>query len=217
MVCSLKHQPKSPEEVACIFECANVIVATIGVIGGCSDVVHAAIVSRCSHLFIDEAHHVAAPTWDRFRRVFLPKPILQFTATPFRRDGKHIGGKIVFNYPLQKAQAEGYFKPITFRAIEEFDRSRADAEIARVAVEQLERDLAAGLDHRVMARADTIDRARLIHGVYRDLAPDYCPLLVHSNLPRHETSRMPSLTCAAAHVASWCAWTCWARVSTCPN
>ncbi|MDP9350949.1 MAG: helicase, partial [Chloroflexota bacterium] len=134
----------------------------------------------CSHLFIDEAHHISAPTWARFRRFFLRKPILQFTATPFRRDGKHVDGKIIYKYPLRKAQSEGYFTPITFRPVREYRPERADRKIADVAVRQLERDLAEGLDHIVMARADSIDRAEEVYEVYRRLAPEHNPLLIHS-------------------------------------
>src|SRR4051812_11277019 len=80
-----------------------------------------------SHLFVDEAHHVSAPTWEAFRRLFLgSRPILQFTATPFRGDGKTI-----FNYPLRKAQAEGYFKPINFRPVREYRSGHADGAVAR--------------------------------------------------------------------------------------
>ncbi|WP_396136918.1 MULTISPECIES: DEAD/DEAH box helicase family protein [unclassified Amycolatopsis] len=38
----------------------------------------------CSHLFIDEAHHVAAVTWSNIRDAFIDKHVIQFTATPFR-------------------------------------------------------------------------------------------------------------------------------------
>ncbi len=47
-------------------------------------------------------------------RSFCDKPVLQFTATAFRGDGKHVDGKPIYNYPRRKAQSEGYFKPIDF-------------------------------------------------------------------------------------------------------
>ena len=37
--------------------------------------------------------------------------IVQFTATPFREDGKHLGGRIPYAYPLHLAQKHGYFAP----------------------------------------------------------------------------------------------------------
>ncbi len=119
IVGKLEHQFTTRTAVQNYFRCCNVVVSTMNVIGSCANDIQAEIANQCSHLFIDEAHHVPATTWDSFRQYFsaLDKPILQFTATPFRRDGKHIGGKIVFNYPLKKAQEEGYFKPLTFLSI----------------------------------------------------------------------------------------------------
>jgi hypothetical protein len=145
----------------------------------------------CSHLFIDEAHHISAATWERFRRFFLEagKPVLQFTATPFRTDRKHVDGRVVFNYPLRKAQEEGYFKRINLLALEEWDPDQEDAVIARAAVDQLTRDLDRGLDHLVMARAESVERTERILAVYRRVAPQHQPLLIHSNLPAAEQRR----------------------------
>ena len=63
---------------------------------------------RCSHLFIDEAHHVAAPTWSAIRQQFEGKPVVQFTATPFREDGRHLQGRVIYSFPLREAQAQSY-------------------------------------------------------------------------------------------------------------
>ncbi|MDX2388320.1 hypothetical protein GHK29_34085 [Sinorhizobium medicae] len=35
-----------------------------------------------SHLFVDEAHHIAAKTWRALKQRFGQRPVLQFTATP---------------------------------------------------------------------------------------------------------------------------------------
>lgn len=93
----------------------------------------------------------------------LQKTTLQFTATPFRNDGKHVDGKIIFNYPLRKAQEEEYFKHINFIPLRVYNYKQADAEIAAAAVRQLEADLDNKLDHLVMARAVNIDRAKEVH------------------------------------------------------
>jgi len=60
----------------------------------------------CTHLFIDEAQHAEAPTWNTFRERFGGKLVLQFTATPFREDSQAVDGKLVYVYPLRKAQPE---------------------------------------------------------------------------------------------------------------
>ncbi|GJD98716.1 MULTISPECIES: DEAD/DEAH box helicase [Methylobacterium] len=182
----LRHMPKTPDEVDRIFRRCNVVVATMAIAGRCSDAVKARMAELCSHLFIDEAHHIPAKSWDAFRQFFAGKPVVQFTATPFRRDGKHVDGRIVFNYPLRKAQAEGYFKPIGFLAVDEIDRHEADVAIACAAIDRLDADIAAGFRHLVMARADDVKRAEAILAIYTDRAPGHEPRLIHSGLPGRE-------------------------------
>jgi superfamily II DNA or RNA helicase len=43
---------------------------------------------HCPYLFIDEAHHAEAPTWNAFKEKFCERRVLQFTATPYREDGR---------------------------------------------------------------------------------------------------------------------------------
>jgi superfamily II DNA or RNA helicase len=88
--------------------------------------------------------------------------VVQFTATPFRNDGKHVDGEPVYTYPLLKAQQEDYFRQIVFKPVSEFDEDRADALIAEKAVAQLREDLAQGLDHILMARVRGIARTKSV-------------------------------------------------------
>ena len=111
----------------------------------------------CPYLFIDEAHHLGAQTWSTFKQQFALKHILQFTATPFREDDKLVEGQPIFNYPLKKAQDEGYFKLIQFKPVVEFDPEKADQAIAEKAVKQLRADYNRG--HLLMARVGKIERA----------------------------------------------------------
>lgn len=182
----LKHRPRTPEEVDTFFQRCNVVVTTMSVAGGSTDEVQRRMAELCTHLFIDEAHHISAPTWERFRRYFLHRHILQFTATPFRSDGKHIDGKIIFNYPLRKAQKEGYFRHINFRPISAYSQPASDKIIAQVAVEQLARDLNANLNHIVMARAEDIRRAEVVYEIYQRCGAAYNPVLIHSDKSDHE-------------------------------
>lgn len=184
----VEHQFSDPDAADLFFKSCNVVVATMAVIGGCSDEVQGAVAKSCSHLFIDEAHHAPASTWNAFRERVCEenKPILQFTATPFRRDGKHVGGKPIFTYPLRKAQEEHYFTPITFISIWEYNRDRGDEVIAKRAIKALQTDLGENFDHLVMARTENIERAKKVHEIYCRLAPNFTPLIVHSELKRRE-------------------------------
>ena len=183
VVGKMEHQFSNAEDASLFMRNCNVCVATMPVIGGCAEEVQQALASSCTHLFIDEAHHTPAKTWNAFRERVQEqnKPILQFTATPFRRDGKHVGGKPIFNYPLRKAQEEGYFTPVTFVSLWEYNRDKADEAIAARAVQALREDLASDRDHLLMARTDNIKRAEEVQAIYQALAPDLVPLVVHSN------------------------------------
>jgi superfamily II DNA or RNA helicase len=188
VVADLGRVLTSVEDVDELFLRCNVVVATMPALIRSSDSVKARIAERVSHLFIDEAHHVPADGWALFRGFFKSRPVVQFTATPFRRDGKRIDGKVVFQYPLRLAQQDGYFRPIKLVAVREYDQELHDESIAKAAIQQLRKDLTAGLQHLVMARTDTIDRAKAVHQLYTGLAADLRPLLVHSKLGRRATT-----------------------------
>lgn len=205
IVTRLERQLKSADEAQEVFGPANVIVTTMQVLNGCAKEAQARIVELCSHLFIDEAHHVSAPSWDYVRRLFAERKVLQFTATPFRNDRKHVPGTVIFNYPLRKAQAENYFRPIKFDHVWEFDPEKADHVIAERAVAYLRADLAAGYDHLLMARADSISRAEQVIKAYARYT-DLRPVIVHTGMT--ETERRTALTQIRQRVS---------RVAVCVN
>jgi len=179
-VCVLRHIPKTAAEVDELFSRAHVIVTTSSIAGSCEPNIQKAMAAQCSHLFIDEAHHAEAPTWSTFKERFTEKRVLQFTATPFREDGKPLDGEIVYVYPLKKAQAEGYFKPIRFLKVVEFDPNRADAAIATKAIDQLRADYDKG--HILMARVETVARAEKVFEIYKQLAPDLEVVQLHTGI-----------------------------------
>jgi superfamily II DNA or RNA helicase len=163
-------------------EGCNVVISTMSLLSRLSDADQRMCAGAFSHLFIDEAHHIKARTWERFRDVFQGRRILQFTATPFRNDGAHVDGRVLFNYPLLKAQTEGYFKQINLLPVVEFDPDLADQAIANAAVAQLGKDIAAGFDHVIMARTSTIAKAATLINVYEQCGTQFHPVLIHSEI-----------------------------------
>ena len=104
-----------------------------------------------THLLVDEAHHAPATTWTEIIRAFAGRPVLLFTATPFRRDGRTLPGRTIFRFPLREAQKEGYFSTIDFTAVLDLDDD--DESLAAAAVRRLRADLDAGYQHILLARA----------------------------------------------------------------
>lgn len=158
----------------------NVVFSTPDALHATNAEVRASFLSHFDMLFVDEAHHVAAPTWNQVRDSFAPKPVVQFTATPHRTDGQHLGGSLVYAFPLREAQRAGYFAPIRYKSV--LSLEDPDRAIADTALGFLRSDLAAGLDHLLMARANTVKKAAQLTELYRALAPDLEVVLVHHEL-----------------------------------
>lgn len=170
----------------------NVIVATPQVLGASTPEAQAALFESCSHLFIDEAHHVAARTWSTIRRAFSEKDVVQFTATPFREDGKGLQGRTIYAFPLREAQAQGYFSRINYTSVVDFEN--VHQALAEQSVDQLRADLAAGLDHVLMARVGSIERAKQIIPLYEALASELKPVIVNSQMAKgHQAAALKAL------------------------
>lgn len=162
----------------------NVIVTTPQALFASDAVTSSALLATCSHLFVDEAHHVEAATWRRIRDAFDGKPVLQFTATPYREDGRRLLGRQVYCFPLREAQRLGYFSPIDYTSVIDF--TDPDRTIATRAVERLREDISEGFDHILMARVSRIGRALEVLGLYEEIAPDFEPVVLHSSLTVRE-------------------------------
>ena len=182
VVAMLTKKPKTVDEVDQVFSLANVVVTTMAIAGQATTAVQERMAQMSSHLFVDEAHHIGAKTWRRFRSFFANANVLQFTATPFRRDKVRVDGRHIYAYPLWKAQTEGYFKPIKYLPVSGVDEQETDREIIELVGGAIEADHQAGFDHVVMARCGTQDRADDLVQRYRERYPQHSPMVLHSNL-----------------------------------
>lgn len=181
-VTTLKHAPKSTEGMQKLLRNSHVVVATMSVVAELSEPMQQAIADWSSHLFVDEAHHIAAKTWRAFKQRFAQRPVLQFTATPYRNDGKRVDGRHIYTYPLRQAQKDGLFKPVTYIPVMGLDRADADDLIIEKTLDQLRRDRADKRPHLAMARVETIDDAKILHQKYAERAGEFAPQLIHSKM-----------------------------------
>lgn len=179
----LVSSPKNIAELQDLLNESNVIVTTMSLLnsGHFKEEFVRLLASTCDTLIIDEAHHVPASSWKQMKKAFDSVRCLQFTATPFRNDGKKIDGDIIYNFPLALAQERGYFKPINFYPLYEFDSDKKDLSVAEKAVELLEADIAKGFPHLLLVRASTQGRARtLFENVYQKHYSKHSPVLIIS-------------------------------------
>jgi superfamily II DNA or RNA helicase len=179
VVCSLEHIPRTTDEVDELIQRAQIIITTSSVAGQSTTDVQERFANQIPYLFIDEAHHVEAPTWRTFKEKFSERYVVQFTATPFREDDQPLDGNIVFRYPLKNAQEEGYYRPIHFESVLEFDPTRSDRAIADKAIARLREDYDKG--HIVMARVDSIHRARAVFEIYQQYE-EFHPVELHTGI-----------------------------------
>lgn len=170
----------TPADANKFIEQCNVVVATASILNNCTPDTFKLFQQSFSHIFIDEAHHAEALTWFKIRERFADKPIVQFTATPFRNDSKRIDGKHIFNFSLKKAQEEGYYKQIKFKPVYVYDDALKDEKIAELAVEQLREDRKK-YRHVLMARTENKKRAETIHNIYKKYT-EFSSACIHSGL-----------------------------------
>ena len=192
IVACLRTQPTEMAELESIITQSNIIVSTMSLLNGFSERNLKMLSSSCDTLIIDEAHHIPASSWSRIKSYFEDSRCLQFTATPFRNDGKKVDGKIIYNFPLLLAQEQGYFKPINFYPIYEFNDNQKDLAIAKKSVEILDADIINGKSHLLLVRASTQKRAReLFERIYNMHYSKYNPVLIISeNGKRHNDSSL---------------------------
>ncbi|MFD7159409.1 DEAD/DEAH box helicase [Kribbella sp. NPDC059898] len=180
----LRHGFRTATEARSFAEACNVVLVTPNALRHCEEKARAVLLGSCSHLFIDEAHHVAATSWAEVRAAFEDKEVVQFTATPFREDGRPLAGRMIYAFPLREAQAQGYFSEIAYTSVIDF--ADVDRAVSEQSVARLRADLAKGYDHVLMARVRSISRSKEVLEHYRALAPDLRPITIDSRMGQRD-------------------------------
>ncbi len=111
---TINHQ----ENIDVILE-SEVVISTPALFARSPDEIIQKFSGLFSHVYFDEAHHIAASEWQKLKSVFNNSKIVQFTATPYRNDRQPIEGKVVYNYPLSQALKDECFSKISLISIDE--------------------------------------------------------------------------------------------------
>jgi superfamily II DNA or RNA helicase len=155
---SLQHGLHAADEAAELLRCAHVVVATPDALHATAVDAREALLDGFTHLMVDEAHHAPARTWREVVDAFHGRPVLLFTATPYREDGLALPGRSIYRFPLREAQKDGYFKPIDYKGV--VNLADPDRAVAEEAIRRLREDLRDGYDHVLMARVASIARTK---------------------------------------------------------
>ena len=179
----LKSNPKNKNNLYTIINSCNILITTCNLLNKMSEKTLSEFSSNFDTLIIDEAHHIPAKSWEKVIKQFKKCKCLQFTATPFRKDGKKIKGEIIYNFPLKLAQEQHFFKEFEFHGVEEFDAEKKDFVVAKKAVEILNRDIEIlKFPHLLLVRVSTQKRAQeLYNNIYNKFYSEYNPVLIISS------------------------------------
>ena len=195
---------KTEDELYNFIDKCNVIVTTVSLLAKQNEEILTKLASKFSHYFIDEAHHTEASTWSKLRESLkkTKTKIVQFTATPFREDGKKITGRFVYNFPLRIAQEQGFFSKILFEPIKALTNTKADKLIAEKAITVLKERFNQGFRNQIiMARVKSQKRANEIINIYKDIAPELKPIVIHTGLkPKEITDNTQMLQNGETHI-----------------
>ncbi|MEN8422259.1 DEAD/DEAH box helicase family protein [Acinetobacter junii] len=170
-----------------VINSAEVVITTPALLARSPIKLHNKLQKLFSNVYFDEAHHVKAREWDLLKKLFKTSKIVQFTATPYRHDRQPIEGKVVFNYPLSQALKDKCFSKISLIAVDERHPKKKDLAIAQAAVQKLIADRKQGWkNHRIMVRANRLEKATELLALYQSCFPDERITLVHSDSPQRK-------------------------------
>ncbi|MFZ6772348.1 DEAD/DEAH box helicase [Undibacterium sp. SXout7W] len=160
---------------------ADIVISTPAFLARATPELMSRLASLFTHVYFDEAHHVKADEWNVIKSRLKNSKIVQFTATPYRNDRQPIEGKIVYNYPLSQALADGCFSKISLISVDERHPRKKDKSIAEAAMARLREDRNNGYTrHRMMVRAEVRAHAIELFTKYKEWFPTERIVLVHS-------------------------------------
>ena len=120
-------------------------------------------------VFMDEAHHEPAPTWQAINSFYKTQFKIFLTATPFRRDRKRMKAKLIYHYSLEKALDAEILRPIRFQG-ESVGDHPADSNEALVesAVQIFNTERETNPNASILIRTDRIESAVTLKDLYNN-------------------------------------------------
>jgi superfamily II DNA or RNA helicase len=145
-------------------------------------------------VFIDEGHHLAAPTWEQILEMFASARVVSFTATPFRNDKKPLPGELVYAYPVSRAIEKGIYRPIEFVPVDgSGSREEKDRRLAHEARRIWEHESQAR-KAKILVRVGRIAETKSIRTLYRQEGLNLKIVTSDKSLKQNETAIANALT-----------------------
>jgi len=133
-------------------------------------------------LFVDEAHHSRASSWQKILNRYISAKQVLLTATPFRRDKKDIKARLVYSYPLKQAYENKLFSRIDFVPVMTNDYNSQDDKNIAIAkkAEEIYKQRT-NKDHKIIIRTDGRTAANNLNAIYKEHT-NLVLEVIHSNL-----------------------------------
>jgi len=119
-------------------------------------------------VFIDEAHHEPAPTWQALNKFYTDKIRVFLTATPFRRDRKRMRAKLIYHYSIEKALDAGILRPIQYKAEQAgLQATKSNEALLQSALEVFKKEREINKNSAILIRTDRIKDADNLSQMYK--------------------------------------------------
>ncbi len=133
-------------------------------------------------VFVDEAHHSRAKSWNNVLNAFVSSKQILLTATPFRRDKKDIKARLVYNYPLKQAYDDGLFSKINYIPVSTVNLNTEEEKNIAIAKKTQEiYNNRNHSEHKIIIRTDTKNNADSLVRIYKE-ETDLNLVLLYSSL-----------------------------------
>jgi len=138
-------------------------------------------------LFLDEAHHAAAPTWKAILEAFRNSKCVLLTATPFRRDKRVIRAPLIYHYPIGKAIDDGIYKPVKYHSVKRGGNWLIrDKNLCEKAKEILDGEKKKGKKPKLLIRTDRVEWAERLVKLYSDNRFNVCAVDYTKSLRKNQ-------------------------------
>lgn len=120
-------------------------------------------------VFIDEAHHEPAPTWQALNKFYTDKIRVFLTATPFRRDRKRMRAKLIYHYSIERAIDAGILRPIQYKAEQAgLQAINSNEALLQSALEVFNKERGINKNAAIIIRTDRIEDADNLSQMYKE-------------------------------------------------
>jgi superfamily II DNA or RNA helicase len=120
-------------------------------------------------VFIDEAHHEPAPTWQALNKFYTDKIRIFLTATPFRRDRKRMRAKLIYHYSIERAIDARILRPIQYKAEQAgLQAINSDESLLQSALEVFNKEREINKNAAILIRTDRIKDADNLSQMYKE-------------------------------------------------